>query len=63
MSSPVFHAVIFKLLGTIRLIIEGHPEAVEVIVSSPANVVDKLVAWGSPAEAPQGIRYVKYLDH
>jgi hypothetical protein len=56
MSSPAFHAVIFKLLGTIRLLVEGHPEAVEVILSNPINVVDKLVVWGSPAEAPQGIR-------
>jgi hypothetical protein len=59
MSSPAYHAVIFKLLGTLRLLVEGHPEAVAQIVENPEreSIVSRLVAWGSTAEAPQGIRY------
>ena len=58
MTSPAYHAVIFKLLGTLRLLVEGHSQAVSRIVEyqESEDVVSRLVAWGSPAEAPQGIR-------
>jgi hypothetical protein len=58
MTSPAYHAVIFKLLGTLRLLVEGHSQAVSRIVDyqESEDVVSRLVAWGSPAEAPQGIR-------